>query len=83
MINIATSELASIMRITGEPVFTDIKRWERSIPQYNIGYEKVTAAVESVQNEHPGLVICSNFYKGIAVGECVKNSIAAAERLLS
>ncbi|HTH51208.1 MAG TPA: protoporphyrinogen oxidase [Pyrinomonadaceae bacterium] len=80
---IATSELASIMRITGEPVFTDIKRWQRAIPQYNIGYEKVTAAVDRVQDENPGLIVCSNFYKGIAVGECVKNSITAAERLLS
>jgi oxygen-dependent protoporphyrinogen oxidase len=83
IIDIATSELASIMRITGAPVFTDIKRWERSIPQYNIGYEKVTVAVDSLQDKNPGLVICSNFYKGIAVGECIKNSIAAAERLLA
>jgi oxygen-dependent protoporphyrinogen oxidase len=80
--DIATSELASIMRITGAPVFTDIKRWERSIPQYNIGYEKVTAAVERVQDQNPGLVVCSNFYKGIAVGECVKNSITATQRLV-
>jgi oxygen-dependent protoporphyrinogen oxidase len=71
------------MRITGSPVFTDIKRWERSIPQYNIGYEKVTAAVDKIQDQNPGLVICSNFYRGIAVGECVKNSIAATERLLT
>ena len=83
IIDIATSEFASIMRITGEPVFTDIKRWERSIPQYNIGYEKVTGAVDKIQDENPGLVVCSNFYRGIAVGECIKNSITAAERLLS
>ncbi|MBV9240858.1 MAG: protoporphyrinogen oxidase [Acidobacteria bacterium] len=83
IIELATSELASIMRITGAPVFTDIKRWERSIPQYNIGYEKVTTAVETIQDKNSGLVICSNFYKGIAVGECVKNSITAAERLLA
>jgi oxygen-dependent protoporphyrinogen oxidase len=83
VIAIALREIANIMRITGEPVFTDIKRWERSIPQYNIGYEKVTAAVDKIQDENPGLVVCSNFYKGIAVPECVKNSITATERLLS
>ena len=83
VIDIATSELASIMQITGGPVFTDIKRWERSIPQYNIGYETVTAAVDSLQDRNPGLVVGSNFYRGIAVGECVKNSITATQRLLS
>ncbi|MFL6375139.1 MAG: protoporphyrinogen oxidase [Pyrinomonadaceae bacterium] len=83
VIAIALREIADIMQITGEPVFTDIKRWERSIPQYNIGYEKVTAAIDKIQDENPGLVVCSNFYKGIAVGECVKNSITATERLLS
>jgi oxygen-dependent protoporphyrinogen oxidase len=83
LVDLATSELASIMRITGSPVFTDVKRWKRSIPQYNIGYEKVTAAIDKIQNENPGLVVCSNFYKGIAVGDCIKNSLAANEGLLS
>ena len=83
VIDIATRELASIMRITGEPVFLDLKRWERAIPQYNIGYEKVTAAVDRVQDHNTGLIVCSNYYKGIAVGECIKNSITAAQRLLS
>ena len=83
VIEIATRELADIMRISGPPVFTDIKRWERSIPQYNIGYERVISAIDKIQDENAGLVVCSNFYKGIAVGECVKNSISAAERLVS
>ncbi|MBV9216047.1 MAG: protoporphyrinogen oxidase [Acidobacteria bacterium] len=83
LIDLATGELQSILQITGSPVFTDIKRWERSIPQYNIGYEKVTQAVERLQDANSGLVVCSNFYKGIAVGECVKNSVAAATRLLA
>lgn len=83
VIDIATGELASMMRISGDPVFIDIKRWERSIPQYNIGYERVTAAVDLLQDRNPGIVVCSNFYKGIAVGECIKNSVTAAERLSS
>jgi oxygen-dependent protoporphyrinogen oxidase len=81
LISIALDELRSLMGTTGEPVLTAIKKWERAIPQYNIGYEKVITAIERSQANNKGFFICSNFYKGISVGDCVKNGIATAEKV--
>lgn len=79
---ICLAELDSLMKLTGKPVLTFVKKWERAIPQYNIGYETVVDAVERSQDSNKGFFICSNFYKGISVGDCVKSSITTAGRVI-
>jgi oxygen-dependent protoporphyrinogen oxidase len=81
LIDVAVDEVSSIMGVKGEPEFTGIKKWERSIPQYNIGYESTVEAIEAFQQQHPGMFFCSNFYKGISVGDCVKNSVTTSDAI--
>ena len=78
LLKIAVEELDSILGIDGDPVFTFVKKWEKAIPQYNIGYESVIDVVQGFEKNNPGIFFCSNYYKGIAVGDCVKNALAAA-----
>jgi protoporphyrinogen/coproporphyrinogen III oxidase len=82
LIRIAVEEIGSLLGIAGGPAFTSIKKWERSIPQYNIGYESVPAAIDRFRESEPGIFFCSNFYRGISVGDCVKNSVATAKEVL-
>jgi len=79
LIDIALGDLNSILELTGKPEFASVKKWDRAIPQYNIGYEKVVQAIEDFQAAHHDIFFCSNFYKGISVGDCVKNTIATAK----
>jgi len=79
LIRIAVEEMRPLLGITGSPAFTAIKKWERSIPQYNIGYETVPQAIDRFRGVNPGIFFCSNFYKGISVGDCVKNSVAVSQ----
>lgn len=74
-------ELRAIMSVTGAPVFSRIYRWDRAIPQYNLGYQDVVDAIDRLERETPGLFICSNYRGGIAVGDCVMNGKKTAERL--
>jgi oxygen-dependent protoporphyrinogen oxidase len=76
--SIAVDELDRLFGIKGEPALTEVKKWDRAIPQYNVGYENVLAAIEGFRVDHPGIFFCSNFYKGISVGDCVKNADATA-----
>jgi oxygen-dependent protoporphyrinogen oxidase len=75
------SELGSIMNVRGEPAYARVIRWDRAIPQYNLGHQKIMAMVDGLESAHPGFVVCSNYRGGIAVGDCVKNGKAAAERI--
>ena len=72
-------QLQEIMNVAGEPDFVHIKRWKRTIPQYRVGYEKVTDAISNFEKENPGIYFCSNFYRGISIGDCVKNAFQTAD----
>ena len=76
-----TGEIRSILGAQGDPVFARIIRWDKAIPQYNMGHTNVLDSVMSFENEHPGVYFCSNFKGGIAVGDCVMSGKATAERI--
>lgn len=79
---IVFDELKSILNLRGEkPFFAHVKRWRKAIPQYNLGYEKTEKAIENFSAQNKGLFFCSNFYKGISVGDCVKNAYKTADEI--
>lgn len=76
--SLVLSQLHDILGVAGEPDFVHIKRWAKAIPQYRVGYEDVTAACADFEKNNRGLYFCSNFYRGISMGDCVKNAFATA-----
>lgn len=78
---IVFGELREILGLREMPDFTHVKRWKKAIPQYEIGYEKIEQAIEDFENENAGIYFCSNFYKGISVGDCVKNAYTLVEKI--
>ena len=73
------AELASIMNISERPNFANMTRWEKAIPQYKIGYKKTVESIERFAAANPGIFFCSNFYRGISVGDCVKNAYRTSD----
>jgi len=71
--------------VTGEPVFSHVTAWPHAIPQYNLGYERVLAAITDVEARHPGLFIGGHVRDGISVANCIAAGLrlgdAAARRL--
>ena len=80
---IVFEELRDILGLKAKPEFFHIKRWAKAIPQYNIGYEKVLESIENFEQTARGVFFCSNFYRGISVGDCVKNAYKTAEEIAS
>lgn len=80
-VKIALEELNSILGLSGAPVFARVKKWEKAIPQYNIGYEKITESIENFKRQNAGIFFCSNFYRGISVGDCIKNASETAREI--
>jgi oxygen-dependent protoporphyrinogen oxidase len=79
--SLVTSQLNELLSVKGEPEFFHLKRWKRAIPQYQVGYENVTAACSEFEKQNPGLYFCSNFYRGISMSDCVKNAFQTAEAI--
>lgn len=74
-------QLGEILGAAGDPDFVQVKRWKRAIPQYQVGYERITEAVADFERRHPGIYFCSNFYRGISIGDCVKNAFETADNI--
>lgn len=79
LVNIVTMELNGILGIQGLPVYSRVIRWQKAIPQYNLGYHAVEEAITQCEDANPGLFLTGNYRGGIAVGDCVSSS----ERLVS
>lgn len=74
-------ELKSILSLHTKPEFMRIKRWHKAIPQYTLGYEKVEKSIENFAENNNGFYFCSNFYKGISIGDSVKNAYKTADEI--
>jgi len=79
--SVVLGELRDILHLKGEPQFEHIKRWKKAIPQYRIGYEEVTKACTEFEKTNRGVYFCSNFYRGISIGDCVKNAFETADSI--
>jgi protoporphyrinogen/coproporphyrinogen III oxidase len=76
---LVTAQLGELLNVKGEPEMFHLKRWNRAIPQYRIGYERVMADCAEFEKQNPGIYFCSNFYRGISMGDCVKNAFQTAD----
>lgn len=80
-IEIVQQELRELLGIDANPVFTKVFRWERGIPQYNIGHLDTLESIDRQLESHPGLALCGNSYRGISLNDCVISGREAAERI--
>ncbi len=80
---IAHEENASLMKIEGAPAFRAVSKWDRAIPQYNIGHLSILDAVRHVESLHKGFYICSNYKDGISVADCIANGKQTAQTILT
>jgi oxygen-dependent protoporphyrinogen oxidase len=75
------AELRLAMGIHAAPVFHEIVRWNRAIPQYHLGHLERVAWIEERAARHSGLFLGGNAYRGVALNDCVEQAGALAERL--
>ncbi len=82
LIDMVTAELRALMSVRGDPAFARVNRWDRAIPQYGLGYHRITDAITRAEEAMPGLYFCSNYRGGIAVGDCAMSARKTADAVL-
>lgn len=75
-------ELQPILKIKSKPEFYLMKKWERAIPQYNIGHKKFIDWAENFQKRFKNIYISGNLLYGISVADCITNSTGMAKEIL-
>jgi oxygen-dependent protoporphyrinogen oxidase len=79
--SVVRQDLQDLLGVTGEPEMVDIIRWPRAIPQYDVGYGRMFAAAEAIEDRYPGLHLAGNFRDGISVPELIDTAAERAEGL--
>jgi protoporphyrinogen/coproporphyrinogen III oxidase len=74
-------ELARLLGAGADPMWSEVTRWPRAIPQYTMGHLPRIAKVEEAERTIPGLYFCANYRGGVSIGDCVKAGHATAERV--
>jgi protoporphyrinogen/coproporphyrinogen III oxidase len=78
LIRIVHADLRKVLGIEGEPLRLPITRYERAIPQYNIGHRARIAKVEAALHNYRGLWLAGNYLHGVSLGDCIKQAEAIA-----
>lgn len=75
------ADLRELLGISEEPLFVEVAKWERSMPQYEVGHLERVREIESLAGEMPGLALAGNAYRGAGIPDCIRSGEAAAELL--
>ncbi len=72
-------ELSELLGIRGEPNWSMIARWTRSMPQYHLGHLDRIARIEARIAAHSGLALAGNSYRGVGIPQAIHSGELAAQ----
>jgi len=76
-------DLRDLLGINAAPLFTELQRWEHSMPQYHVGHmdrvRRITDRVASL----PQLSLAGNAFSGPGLPDCIRSGEDAAEKIRS
>lgn len=61
-----------------DPALTTVRRWPRSLPQYEVGHLERMAALAQRMGELGGLHLLGNSYRGVGVPDLIRDARATA-----
>lgn len=76
-------ELEALLAVRGTPELVLVKKWPRAIPQYHVGYGTYVSLMAAFEAQTPGVFLSTNCRRGIAVGDCVRQSAKTAAKVVA
>ena len=74
-------DLATTLGIAAAPLFYHELILERAIPQYGPGHRALLGEIDARVAQHPGFALAGNAYRGLGVGDTVRDALAIARSL--
>ncbi len=83
LLAIVNTELQQIFGMSQEPIFAEVMRYDRAMPQYHVGHLDRVAAIERGLAQHAGLQLAGSGYRGVGIPDSIDSGREAAERILA
>ena len=74
VVNAAMQQLRAILGPMPDPTHTTVRRWPRSLPQYEVGHLDRMAQLDELVSRVPGLHLLGNSYRGVGMPDLVHNA---------
>ena len=82
LIESTQQQLEELLGVSGEPLFTEITRWNNTMPQYHVGHGELVDSIEQQIAVLPNLEVAGNAYRGVGIPLCVRSGIQAARNVI-
>ncbi len=81
LLELAKEELNLTLGITAEPILSRVFMWDKAMPQYNLGHPELLGRIDAALENHPGLALAGNGYRGIGIPDCIHSGELATEKV--
>jgi oxygen-dependent protoporphyrinogen oxidase len=78
----ALEQLREILGPIPEPSFYTVRRWSRSLPQYEVGHLERIERLEAMVAQLPGLHLLGNSYRGVGIPDLIRDARATARAII-
>ncbi len=80
---LALTQLRNILGPIPEPSFHTVRRWPRSLPQYEVRHLDRIAELERFVEQTPGLHLLGNSYRGVGIPDLIRDARATARKIVA
>ncbi len=78
---LAGQDIATVLGATRPPVFQHLTKYNKAIPQYNVGYGRFKAVMSDSEAQAPGLFFAGHYRDGISLGDSLVSGHEIANRI--
>jgi oxygen-dependent protoporphyrinogen oxidase len=82
LVELARLEVGELLDVRGEPLFTNVSRHHRALPQYRVGHIATIERIEADLQRFSTLALTGSAYRGVGIPHCVHSGEEAADRIL-
>lgn len=80
---VVAAELGELIGASGDPIFMEIARHPRSMPQYVLGHLEAVETIRRKAAMHPGLFLAGVAYDGVGIPDCIRAAETTADAVLA
>lgn len=81
LLTLAKEELNLTLGINTEPILSRAFLWDKAMPQYNLGHPEILKRIDAALENHPGLALAGNGYRGIGIPDCIHSGELAVHKI--
>lgn len=75
----AHEDNADLLEISGDPITSEVWKYSKALPQYNLGHHHAIEQLRRGEEENPGIFLGGNYLEGPAIGKCVEQGFKTAD----